>query len=132
MAPPAKSDDASCNASKLKTKPCATVHANPIRPSTGKTLHLGPRLLSFDEVTDEINSVTNRQVTYLPISSDDYRAAATAEVGADFANMLTDLMTEILDGRNESIGDGVQRALGRPARDFRDYCKSTAATGTWA
>ena len=92
----------------------------------------GPRLMTFHEVTDEINSASKRKVQYLPISFDDYRAAATAEVGADFANMLTDLMTEVLDGRNASIADGVQRALGRPARDFGDYCKNTAATGIWS
>ena len=92
----------------------------------------GPRLLNFHQVVTEINSASNRKLQYLPISFDDYRAAATAEVGADFANMLTDLMSEVLDGRNASIADGVQRALGRPARDFSDYCKNSAATGIWA
>jgi hypothetical protein len=38
----------------------------------------------------------------------------------------------VLDGRNESIHDGVRRALGRPARDFSDYVRDTAATGVWA
>jgi hypothetical protein len=36
-----------------------------------------------------------------------------------------------LDGRNAWLGDGVQRALGRPPRDFADYARDTAATGTW-
>jgi len=37
----------------------------------------------------------------------------------------------VLDGRNASAADGVARALGRPARDFTDYVRETAATGIW-
>ena len=35
----------------------------------------------------------------------------------------------ILDGRNASLADGVQRALGREPRDFADYARETAASG---
>ena len=45
--------------------------------------------------------------------------------------MLTDLMAEVLDGRNAWLGDGVQKALGRKPRDFADYARQTAATGIW-
>jgi len=31
----------------------------------------------------------------------------------------------------EIITDGVQRALGRPPRDFADYARDAAATGVW-
>jgi hypothetical protein len=41
------------------------------------------------------------------------------------------LFTTVLDGRNTPVKDGVQRALGRPARDFYDYVRRTAATGIW-
>jgi hypothetical protein len=40
-------------------------------------------------------------------------------------------LTEALDGRNAYLADGVQRALGRPPRDFADYARATAATGVW-
>jgi len=42
------------------------------------------------------------------------------------------LFTEVLDGRNASLADGVERALGRKPRDFADYARKTAATGVWA
>ena len=42
------------------------------------------------------------------------------------------LFTTVLDGRNTAVSDGVQRALGRPARDFTDYVQRTAATAIWA
>jgi hypothetical protein len=45
--------------------------------------------------------------------------------------MLTDVFTEVLDGRNAHLADGVQRALGRPPRDFADYARDAAATGIW-
>ena len=40
--------------------------------------------------------------------------------------------TDVLDGRNERLTDGVQRALGRAPRDFADYARATAATGVRA
>ncbi|MEV7190060.1 NmrA family transcriptional regulator, partial [Kitasatospora sp. NPDC093102] len=30
-----------------------------------------------------------------------------------------------------SLGDGVQRALGREPRDFADYAREAAASGVW-
>jgi hypothetical protein len=53
------------------------------------------------------------------------------QVPADYVKMLTDVFTEVLDGHNAWLGDGVQRALGRPPRDFSDYARATAATGVW-
>ncbi|MEO1271542.1 MAG: NmrA family transcriptional regulator, partial [Myxococcota bacterium] len=41
------------------------------------------------------------------------------------------LFTTVLDGRNAYLTDGVQRALGRPPRDFADYARGVAATGAW-
>jgi hypothetical protein len=35
----------------------------------------------------------------------------------------------VLDGRNASLADGVQRALGRPPRDFAAYARDAARTG---
>jgi uncharacterized protein YbjT (DUF2867 family) len=88
----------------------------------------GPRLLTFTDVAAEISKATNRDVRYVPLTVDQYRAALS-EMGlpTDFA----DLLTEILDGRNASLRDGVQRALGREPRDFSDYARDAAATGVW-
>jgi hypothetical protein len=41
------------------------------------------------------------------------------------------LFTEVLDGRNAHLTDDLQRALGRPPRDFADYSRETAASGIW-
>lgn len=47
------------------------------------------------------------------------------------ADLVIYLFTTVLDGRNTPLADGVQRALGRPPRDFSDYVRRTAATGVW-
>ena len=100
----------------------------------GKLYELtGPRLLTFAEAIDEIASATGRKIRYVPVSVDDYAAIlAEHDVPADFEWLLTYLFREVLDGRNASVADGVQQALGRPPRDFSDYVRETAATGVWS
>lgn len=92
----------------------------------------GPRLLTFAEAVGEIGRATGREIRYVPVSGEDY-AAAAAEQGlpADVIALLTYLFGEVLDGRNAHVADGVQRALGRQPRDFGDYARDAAATGVW-
>ena len=47
----------------------------------------------------------------------------------DFVALITYLFTEVLDSHNARTADGVQRALGRPAKDFSDYVRDPAAAG---
>jgi uncharacterized protein YbjT (DUF2867 family) len=80
----------------------------------------GPRSLTFAEIA------------YVPISIDEFVAAAYEDVPGEFIELLRYLFGEVLDGRNAHPADGVQRALGREPRDFRDYAENTAARGAWA
>jgi uncharacterized protein YbjT (DUF2867 family) len=92
----------------------------------------GPRLLSWADAVAEVAKATGRPVRYLPVSLEDYASLLVEqEVPADFVKLLSDLFTEVLDGRNAYLSDGVQRALGRPPRDFADYARDAAATGVW-
>ena len=93
----------------------------------------GPRLLTFADAAAEIADAIGRDVRYVPISAEQF-ASSLAQDGmpADDVAGLTELFTTVLDGRNASVTDGVWRALGRAPRDFRDYVRDTAATGTWA
>jgi hypothetical protein len=54
-----------------------------------------------------------------------------AQLPSEFVSLITYLFTEVLDGRNAWVADGVTRALGRAPRDFADYVRETAATGVW-
>jgi hypothetical protein len=44
-------------------------------------------------------------------------------VPAEEVDLLRFLFTEVLDGRNAYVADGVQRALGRAPTDFADYAR---------
>jgi hypothetical protein len=46
-------------------------------------------------------------------------------------DFLVYLFDTVLDGRNAEVTNGVERVMGRPARDFTDYARATAATGIW-
>ena len=95
----------------------------------------GPRLVGWAQAVAEIAAAAGRPIRYLPVSLEEYAALLTeTQVPADDVKMLTDVFAEIagvLDGRNAYLSDGVQRALGRPPRDFADYARA-AATGVWS
>jgi uncharacterized protein YbjT (DUF2867 family) len=92
----------------------------------------GPRLLTFAETVDVIAEATGRDLAYVRIGVDDFAAGLTAEgVPGDVVELLVYLFATVLDGRNASVRDGVERVLGRPARDFADYARDVAASGVW-
>ena len=92
----------------------------------------GPRLLTFAEAVDEIAGATGRAIRYVQIPHEAF-AAGIAEAGLpeDIAWLLDYLFATVLDGRNASLGDGVQKALGREPRDFADFCRAAATSGVW-
>lgn len=92
----------------------------------------GPRLLSFTEAAAELARVIGRPVEYVAMGVDEYHAQLEAVAGDELADLFTELCREVFDGRNEHLGDGVQRALGRPPRDFADTIAAAAASGAWA
>jgi uncharacterized protein YbjT (DUF2867 family) len=92
----------------------------------------GPRLLTFADAVEEIERASGRPVRYVPIPMEAFAAAlGEQEVPADVVGLLRYLFTDVL-GNNAYLSDGVQRALGREPRDFRDYARDTAATGVWS
>ncbi|MDH6677284.1 uncharacterized protein YbjT (DUF2867 family) [Rhodococcus sp. LBL1] len=99
----------------------------------GKVYELtGPRALTFAEAVAAIGDAAGRDIDYVQVPAADYAAALAAEkVPDDVVELLMYLFTTVLDGRNATPGDGVQRALGRTPVDFTDFAARTAATGTW-
>ncbi|WP_192182039.1 NAD(P)H-binding protein [Mesorhizobium amorphae] len=93
----------------------------------------GPRLLSFADAIAEIGKAAGRDIRFKQISHAEFAAAIAAhELPAEFAWLLNELFTEVLDGRNEALTDGVQRVLGRAPKDFSAYTTETAASGIWS
>ncbi|MFC6986556.1 NAD(P)H-binding protein [Streptomyces cirratus] len=95
----------------------------------GKTYELsGPRLLSYSDVAAELSKATGRQITYVSVTNEEYRAVLRQNgLPEEFA----DLFTMILDGRNAHLVHGVEEALGRKPKDFADFAREAAATGVW-
>lgn len=91
----------------------------------------GPRLMTFSEAAAELSAAIGHEVRYLPITLDQFHEQMTRIGGAFIADVFTEICRETLDGRNEFLGDGVQRALGRSPRDFADFCRNAAASGSW-
>ena len=95
----------------------------------GKRYELtGPRALSFDDVAAELSRATGRKITYTPVSAAEYEKIL---LDNGLPVELGDVFTTVLDGRNAQPADGVREALGRPAKDFSEYARATAATGVW-
>ncbi len=92
----------------------------------------GPRLLTFAEAVEEIGNAAGRDISYAPIPVEAFAEALKEEgVPADVVGLMSYLFTEVLDGRNAQVTNGVKRALGREPRDFRDFARDAAATGVW-
>jgi len=92
----------------------------------------GPRLLTFADTAREIGEAVGRDITYVPVTMEQYRDGAIEHgVPPDYADLLIGLFTETLDGRNARLTDGVREALGRSPRDFSDFVRATAPTGVW-
>jgi len=91
----------------------------------------GPRLIDFAEAAAELSKATGRPIGYAPITLEQFHEAMVGIGGQMIADVFTGICRETLDGRNEWLGDGVQQALGRPPRDFVEFCQTAATTGVW-
>ena len=92
----------------------------------------GPRLMTFADAVEEIGRAAGRELRYQQIPADDFvRGMREMHVPEQMVSLTRYLFETVLDGRNASVTDGVERALGRPPRDFSDYARKAAAAGAW-
>jgi uncharacterized protein YbjT (DUF2867 family) len=92
----------------------------------------GPQAITFAEAIDLIARAAGRNIAYVPITMDDYRAELVRQqIPNEYIDLVTYLFSTVLDGRNTPVTNGVQEALGRPARSYSDYVQNTAPTGIW-
>ena len=99
----------------------------------GQTYELsGPRALTIAEAVAEISEATGREVRYVSLSHEEF-VAELIEQGwpAADAEDYADAVGPIRRGMDSHLSDGVQHALGRPARDFSEFVKTAAAAGAW-
>lgn len=93
----------------------------------------GPRLMTITDVAADLSRAIGRDIAYVDVPHGAF-VSEVANSGApkDVVWMLDYLFSTVLDGRNAHLTDGVQRALGRPPKDFADYARDVAATGVWS
>lgn len=82
----------------------------------------GPELLSFSQLADIFTEVLQRPVKFTQVTLETF-VSTNQNNGVDpkVIEMLTYLFAVVLDGRNEQLSDGIERALGRPAKRFKDF-----------
>ena len=93
----------------------------------------GPRLLTFGDAIREIARAAKRPIRFTAIPLEEFTdGLAAAGLSRDEVSLVSYLFATVLDGRNSSLTNGVEQALGRPPRDFADYARETAKTGIWS
>ncbi|RZS29531.1 uncharacterized protein YbjT (DUF2867 family) [Herbihabitans rhizosphaerae] len=100
----------------------------------GRTYELtGPRMLTFTEVAAELSAAAGRPIEFTRIPTEAL-TGALAEAGepAEVVWLIGYLFDTVLDGRNASVSDDIERVLGRKATDFSAYARAAAATGVWS
>ncbi len=92
----------------------------------------GPRLMTFPQAVKEIAEATGRDIKFQPLTLDENREILkNAQLPEGYIWLVNYLFEDVLDGRNASVSDDIERALGRKAKDFKEFVKDTAATGVW-
>ncbi len=82
----------------------------------------GPELLSFAQLADIFSKYLPKPVNFIQVSQEDFVSSLeNNSVDPSAIAMLNYLFTEVLDGRNEFLCDGVEQALGRPAKSFERF-----------
>jgi uncharacterized protein YbjT (DUF2867 family) len=100
-------------------------HANRLYEVTG------PQSITFAEAVAEISRGVGRPIRYVQLTPEEFVTSMRAYAPEDIVQLMNELFTVVLDGRNSSIAHGVEEALGRPARSFAEYVRRTAASGVW-
>jgi uncharacterized protein YbjT (DUF2867 family) len=100
-------------------------HANRLYEVTG------PRAMTFADAVAEIAAGVGRPIRYTQITPEDFVITMRAYAPEDIVQLMNELFTVVLDGRNTDVRSGAFEALGRHARDFSEYVRRTAATGVW-
>lgn len=102
-------------------------HAGQIYPLTG------PELLTFRDIAAIFRETTGRELNVVDVSREAFvEGLEAAQLPEGMVQLVDYLFNEVLDGRNASLGDGVQRALGRPPRDFRSFLQKAHLSGAFA
>jgi uncharacterized protein YbjT (DUF2867 family) len=100
----------------------------------GETITVtGPEKLTFEQVVKIIEQGIEEDVQYIPISIEEFKKGMkSAGLPDSYVWLFGYLFKEVLgDPDNQEVSDDVQKVLGRPATDFKDYVEKTVLSGVW-
>ncbi len=87
----------------------------------------GPELLTYTDVAQQLSDAAGREIRYMPVTTEEFFAGMEqAGVPAEYGDLLRYLFEITSSGVNAHVTDGVQRALGRPPRSFREFAAEVA------
>jgi uncharacterized protein YbjT (DUF2867 family) len=85
----------------------------------------GPELLTLRDVAEQFSKVLGRPIIFKTVSEKEFSATMSAEqVCKEVIELLNFLFTEVLDGRNEYLTNGVEEALGRKPTSFSEFIRA--------
>ncbi|MEM7407834.1 MAG: NmrA family transcriptional regulator [Pseudomonadota bacterium] len=92
----------------------------------------GPRSMTFAQCAAEISAATGYSIELKSIPVEAFVAGLRQQgLPPSMVDLMRELFTVVLDGRNATPANGVFEALGRPATDFATYVQRTAGSGAW-
>jgi uncharacterized protein YbjT (DUF2867 family) len=92
----------------------------------------GPRLMTFSELTSELSEKIGKDIQFISVTTEQMAQGLEDEgLPKESALFISELMATVLDGRNESLSHGVEEALGRSPRDFKEFVQDTVISGVW-
>ena len=99
----------------------------------GQTYELtGPELLSFPEAVSIIAKASEREIQFQSLTLEEYiQMLREYQVPEDYIWLVNYLFEQVLDGRNSSITNDIEKVTGRKPTDFATYAKETAKSGIW-
>ncbi|WP_409417202.1 NAD(P)H-binding protein [Flavobacterium sp. PS2] len=99
----------------------------------GQTYELtGPQLLTFEQAVAEIAKATNRNITFEALTLEQYNQMLQEyQLPEDYIWLVNYLFEQVLDGRNSSVTNDIEKVLGRKPKDFTTYAQLTSKTGVW-
>lgn len=99
----------------------------------GQTYELtGPQLLTFEQAVAEIAKATNRDITFEALTLEQYNQMLQEyQLPEDYIWLVNYLFEQVLDGRNSSVTNDIEKVLGRKPKDFTTYALEIAKTRIW-
>lgn len=92
----------------------------------------GPACLTFQGCISILSEELNRPIQFMSLSVNDFIQGMKQQgLPDDMIWLMNELFGSVMDGRNSYVCDGVNKALNRPPRSFRDYVIKAVNSGVW-